>query len=65
MRASLPHVWDLSSPIRDGTCISCVAKWILNHWLLLSLFVDEDMGGSQHGGVHELVFLCCMAMGRC
>ena len=29
--AYLPHVWDLSSLIGDGTCISCVAKWIFYH----------------------------------
>ena len=23
---------DLSSQTRDGTCIPCLARWILNHW---------------------------------
>ena len=25
-------MWGLSSPTRDGTCVPCVALWILNHW---------------------------------
>ena len=25
-------MWDLSSPARDGTSVSCIALWILNHW---------------------------------
>ena len=25
-------MWDLSSPTRDQTCISCIARQILNHW---------------------------------
>ena len=31
--AQLFHsMWDLSSPTRDQTCISCIARQILNHW---------------------------------
>ena len=25
-------MWDLSSPSRDRTCISCIEKWVLKHW---------------------------------
>ena len=25
-------MWDLSSPTRDQTCISCIGRQILNHW---------------------------------
>ena len=28
----LQGMWDLSSPSRDRTHISCIARWILNHW---------------------------------
>ena len=32
-RASLfHHMWDLSSLTRDQTCISCIGRWIINHW---------------------------------
>ena len=24
--------WDLSSPTRDQTPVSCIVRWILNHW---------------------------------
>ena len=27
-------MWDLSSPTRDRTCISCIARQILNHWTM-------------------------------
>ena len=30
----LCSIWDLSSPTRDGTCVSCIARWILNHWTI-------------------------------
>ena len=34
MQAQLPHsTWDLSSWTRDRTCIPCVGRWILNHWI--------------------------------
>ena len=26
-------MWDLSSQIRDGTCVPCIGRWILNHWI--------------------------------
>ena len=36
-QAQLPHgMWDLSSLIRDQTCvphIARLARWILNHWI--------------------------------
>ena len=25
-------MWDLSSQIRDGSCVPCTRKWMLNHW---------------------------------
>ena len=25
-------MWDLSSPTKDRTRVSCVVRWILNHW---------------------------------
>ena len=28
----LHSMWDLSSPTRDGTCVLCIARQILNHW---------------------------------
>ena len=32
-QASLPRsVWDLSSPTRDQTCVTCIGRQILNHW---------------------------------
>ena len=32
-QAQLPYSrWDLSSLIRDQTCVSCIERWILNHW---------------------------------
>ena len=28
----LYYMWDLSSLTRARTCVSCIARWILNHW---------------------------------
>ena len=28
----LQGTWDLRSPTRDRTHVSCIARWILNHW---------------------------------
>ena len=25
-------MWDLSSLTKNHTCVSCIARWILNHW---------------------------------
>ena len=34
MWVQLPHsMWDLISATRDGTCVSCIARQILNHWI--------------------------------
>ena len=31
--AQLPHhMWPLNSPTRDGTCVPCIGRRILNHW---------------------------------
>ena len=29
----LRDMWDLSYQTRDGTCIPCIARWILNQWI--------------------------------
>ena len=29
----LPSMWDLSSWTRNQTCVSCFARWTLNHWI--------------------------------
>ena len=31
LSCSMHGMWDLSSPIRDQTHVSCTARWILNH----------------------------------
>ena len=25
-------MWDLSPLTRDGSCVTCIRRWILNHW---------------------------------
>ena len=33
----LQVMWDLSSPTRDRSLMLCIARWILNCWLNLTL----------------------------
>ena len=50
--AVLPHGG--SSQTRDGTCVSCVGRWILNHWakealnwnFLMYLYTDQTNHGT-------------------
>ena len=49
----LCSMWDLSSLTRDQTCISCIARWILNHWT-----TREVPGSGYSGYLYELRNFC-------
>ena len=38
VQAQLPcSMWELSSLTRNWTCISCIERWILNHWTMITV----------------------------
>ena len=45
-------MWDLSSPTMDWSCVPCIARWILSHWVTreipLTLFFWALLGAQQY-----------------
>ena len=54
-------MWDISSPIKDRTCIPCILRWIVSHWttrevpgaLIFSLLEDGGRGWGLRRGTGE------------